>query len=211
MRNLAVPAFLTSLVVVAAMGWYIVELRAEIDRLKREAQVGRSMVARPRDNQPPSTQGSGVATRSGGSARALTEDQRAAMVRALGGPNSSLANPVWFATVPNDPEAAAFQKQIQSAFEEAGWIVKGNATVRFRMKPGVYVFAADEDPPAYVASAQQALEDAGIEITQSGRGYREFYRQKKAENPNWVGFEFAEDQTYVIVIGRKPEPTPPGS
>jgi hypothetical protein len=29
--------------------------------------------------------------------------------------------PVWFATVPNNPEAATFQKALQSVFEEAGW------------------------------------------------------------------------------------------
>ncbi|GBD25861.1 hypothetical protein HRbin30_01187 [bacterium HR30] len=209
MQSLAMPAFLTSLVVVAAMGWYIVELRSEIEQLQREVQAARATTSRPQ-RDPASSQTSGAAAPAA-AGRVLTEEQRAAMVRTLGGPNSSLANPVWFATVQTDPEAVAFQKQIQRAFEEAGWIVKGNAPVRFRMKPGVYVFAADEDPPAYVGTAQQALEDAGIEITQSGRGYREFYRQKKAENPNWIGFDFAEDQTYVIVIGRKPEPTPPAS
>lgn len=210
MQNLALPAFLTSIVLVAAMGWYIAELRSEVHRLQQEVQAARSAAARVQSNPAPAkASGSGQSAASSG--RVLTEEQRAALIRTLGGPNSGLANPVWFATVQNDPEAVAFQKQLQQAFEEAGWVVKGNAPVRFRMKPGVYVFAADEDPPAYVGTAQQALEDAGIEITQSGRGYREFYRQKKAENPAWVGFDFAEDQTYVIVIGRKPEPTPPAS
>lgn len=209
MKNFSLPALLTALVVIAGMSWYLLEQQAEIERLRKQLEA-----------RPPSASASqslvrpqvpAVGGRRPDSARVLTPEQRATLIQALGGPNSSLANPVWFATVPNDPEAQAFQKQLQSAFEEAGWMVKGNAPVRFRMKPGVYVFAADEDPPAYVGTAQEALEKAGIEITQSGRGYREFYRQKKAENPNWVGFEFGEDQTYVIVIGRMPEPTPPAS
>ncbi|GIW45135.1 MAG: hypothetical protein KatS3mg077_2417 [Candidatus Binatia bacterium] len=209
MRNWAVPLLFTSLVALAGMGWYILELRAEIGRLQRQLQAAAPSVATGPRRGDSSKTGIQVTATAPASPRILTEEQRAAMIRALGGPNSSLANPVWFATVPDDPEAAAFQKQIQSAFEEAGWIVKGNAPVRFRMKPGIYIFAADEDPPAYVGTAQQALEDAGIEITQSGRGYREFYRQKKAENPNWVGFDFAEDQTYVVVIGRNsPRATP---
>ncbi|MCX8071080.1 MAG: hypothetical protein N3C12_01330 [Candidatus Binatia bacterium] len=210
MQNLALPALLTSLVLLAGLGWYVTELRSEVARLKQEL---RRVTSAPERNARPaaSMQTSATPPRVAGPDRKLSAEQRAALVRGLGGPNSSLANPVWFATVPNDPEAAAFQKELQSAFEEAGWIVKGNAPVRFRMKPGVYVFAADEDPPSYVGMAQQALQDAGIEITQSGRGYREFYRQKKAENPNWIGFDLAEDQTYVIVIGRKPEPTPPAS
>lgn len=205
MKNFVLPGFLTAMVLVAAMGWYILEQRAELARLRQQLQTrpGASTTA-----LAPSAVGTPPGAVKDPAPRVLTPEQREAMIRALGGPKSSLANPVWFATVPNDPGAAAFQKQLQSAFEEAGWIVKGNASVRFRMKPGVYIFAADEDPPAYVGMAQEALEAAGVEITQTGRGYREFYRQKKAENPNWIGFEMADDQTYVIAIGRKPEPTP---
>jgi hypothetical protein len=116
-----------------------------------------------------------------------------------------MSNPVWFATTPNNPEAAAFQKELESAFKEAGWVIKGNAPVRFNMKPGVYLFSADESPPNYVGMAQEGLEAAGIELVSSGRGYRDFYTAKKKENPNWIGFEMADDQTYVIVVGRKPE------
>ncbi len=136
--------------------------------------------------------------------RVLTADQRKTLIEKLGGPNSSLSNPVWFATAPNNPEAAAFQKQLQSAFEEAGWKIRGNVPVRFPIKPGIFVFSADEQPPNFVGNAVEALEGIGLTVT-SGTGYREFYKTKKADNPGWIGFDMADDQAYVVVIGRKPE------
>ncbi|HVM98064.1 MAG TPA: hypothetical protein VMT89_16840, partial [Candidatus Acidoferrales bacterium] len=75
-------------------------------------------------------------------------------------------------------------------------------------KPGIFIFSAEEDAPSYLSAVQEAFDAAGLSITSSGRGYREYYKQKKAENPSWIGFEMTEDQTYVVVIGRKPEPTP---
>jgi len=202
MKAVPVALVLTLLVVLAGGGLYVRNLQMRIAELEQ-----RLASTRPASAPAAQPQTRAVNERGSGVARTLTPEQKEALVRGLGGPNSSLANPVWFATVPNDPEAANFQKQLQAAFEEAGWIVKGNAPVRFRMKPGVYIFAADEDPPAYVGIAQQALEAAGIEIASSGRGYRQFYQAKKTENPNWIGFEMAADQTYVIAIGRKPEPS----
>lgn len=208
MKPVQLAAVLSAILVVGSGAAYIAHLHSRIGELEqRLASITHGSPGRAA-SQSGSVERPAARDPSKSSApRTLTPEQREAMIRALGGPNSSLANPVWFATVPNDPETANFQNQIQSAFEEAGWIVKGNARVRFRMKPGVYIFAADEDPPAYVAMAQQALEAAGIEVTSSGRGYREFYKAKKAENPNWIGFEMSDDQTYVIAVGRKPEPT----
>jgi len=79
--------------------------------------------------------------------------------------------------------------------------VKGNTTVRFAMKPGVFVFAADEEPPDYLTSLNDALEAAGLTVT-SGRGYRDFVKQKKEENKNWVGLELGPEDTYVLAVGR---------
>ncbi len=202
MRAVPVALSLTLLTALAGGALYVRELHSRIAELEQRLAAPAARVSQGQPLPPRA-----AASQPARSSRRLSQEQVEAMIRALGGPKSSLANPVWFATIPNDPEAAEFQKQLQAAFEEAGWIVKGNAPVRFRMKPGVYIFAADEDPPSYVGIAQQALEAAGVEITSSGRGYREFYRAKKAENPDWIGFDMAEDQTYVIAIGRKPEPT----
>jgi hypothetical protein len=131
----------------------------------------------------------------------ITPDQRAAMIERLGGSGVSQSHPVWFATMPNDPEAATYQRALQKVFEEAGWQVKGNKPLRFTIKPGIYVMAADEEEPEYVTMVQEAFDAAGIQVS-SFRGYREFYDEKKKENPDWVGIEMGPDVTYVIAIGR---------
>jgi hypothetical protein len=116
-------------------------------------------------------------------------------------------NAVWFSTVANDPEALALQRELASVFQEAGWVLKGNATPGFPLKPGVYVFLADEEPPSWTEAAVSALEAAGLAPT-VGRGYRSFYQEKKAQNPDFSGFELAPDQAYVIVIGPRPAAAP---
>ena len=206
---------LTVRVVVAVIGvvviGYIIHLQSQIASLEgRLAQSGAPGAAPPRERaaapaQAPAAQSQ--APRAAGEPRTLTASQREAMIVRLGGRNNPDAPPVWFATVPNNPEAAEFQRQLKAVFEEAGWQVKGNATIKFSMKAGIFVFAADEDPPPYVGNANDALEAAGFTIS-AGRGYREFYRQKKEENPSWIGIELAPEQTYVIAIGRQPEDVP---
>ncbi len=198
---------LLAVAVVAAAIAYIIHLRNEV--AQSPAAVPAPVAQKPAEPaaQAPA-QPAAAAPAAALSSRTIDPEKRAAMIKALGGPNSSLANPVWFMTIPNNSEAAAFQKQLQGIFEEAGWIVKANTPVRFPMRAGIYIFAADEDPPNYVDTAQQALEAGGISIVSSGRGYREFYNERKRDNPNWVGFDMTPDQTYVIVIGRKPAEEP---
>jgi len=206
---------LLALAVIAACVAYIVHLQGEITRLQGElAQVKTAGVGRP---AAPAAAPQPAAARpairvADSSPRTLTPAQRQAMIDKLR-PSDASTPPVWFTTIPNNPEAAEFQKQLQSVFEEAGWKVRGNTPIRFPMKAGVFIFSADEEPPSYVGKAQEALESGGVPIVSSGRGYRDFYKAKKAENPSWIGFEMSDDQTYVIVIGRKPEaesaePTP---
>jgi len=178
------------LVAVTAGGWYVVHLRAQ------QAAQGN---ARP--TAQPAAAGAEAPAVTG---RTLSPEQRAAMRAKLGGPGGTPVNPIWFATMTTNPEAATFQREIQKVFEESGWQVRGNAPVTFPIKPGVYLFAAEDDPPPYVKTATEALEAAGMTVTQ-GSGYRAYYKQKKQENPAWNGFELAPDQTYVVVIGRQPE------
>ena len=189
--------------------WYITHLNAEIARMRAATPNAAAPVAGSAPAKPPPVPAAAPAAQpAGGATRTLTSEQRQAMIGKLasseGGDASNEKPPVWFATVPNNPEAAAFQKTLQGVFEEAGWQVRGNATVRFPMKPGVYVFAADEEPPTYLGQVNDAFEAAGITIT-SGRGYRDFAKQKKEENPDWVGLEMGPNDTYVIAVGRSPE------
>lgn len=167
--------------------WYITSLSAENARLRAAAQSAPAAPAAP-----------AAAPASAPAARSLTTEQRAAMLEKL---QNDPGRPVWFATVPNNPEAAAYQKQLESVFVAAGWELKGTSVVRFPMKPGIFVFAADEEPPGYLASVNDAFEAAGITIT-SGRGYREFVRAKKEENKDWLGLELGPDDVYVVAVGR---------
>jgi hypothetical protein len=191
------------LVLAVGVVWYITHLNAELSRMRAAAPT--APIAAPAAHPAPAADAASATA-----PRSLTPEQRQAMLARLTTSvdgSSSTGHPVWFATIPNNPEAAAFQKTLQAVFEEAGWKVQGNAPIRFPMKAGIFVFAADEDPPDYLSQVNDAFEAAGLTIT-SGRGYRDFARQKKEENPSWVGLELGPDDTYVIAVGRRPEPEP---
>jgi len=180
-------------VALAAAGWYITQLHAENARLAASPPPADQVTS----TRPP------AAPMPAANPRTITPQQRTAMLEKLGNGH----DPVWFATVPTNPETVAYQKMLQSVFEEAGWQIKSVVPVRFSLKPGIYVFSAEEEPPEYVQRALDAFDAAGITLT-VGRGYRDFYRQMKSDNPNWVGFEMSPEQTYVVVIGRQPDNTP---
>jgi hypothetical protein len=133
----------------------------------------------------------------------LDDSQRAALVRALA--PQPKGTPVWFAVYERDPAARELGRTLQAIFGEAGWVVRGAQAVPFAMKSGVFLFAADEEPPAYVQTAQEALGVAGIRPTVS-TGYRAYYGQMRTK-PGWQGFEMASDQTYLVVVG----PTTPSA
>jgi hypothetical protein len=189
---------------VACEGMYIAYLRGQLSKGASSAPMhaaktetaSRPTQATPVSNSPPPPQVEG--------GRVITAEQKAAMLEKLGGTEMS-SRPVWFATMLQDPESVAYQRALQSVFEEAGWQVVGVAPVRFSSKPGIYVFSADEEPPDYVQAAVDALDAAQL-TPMVGRGYREFYKEKKKENPNWNGFELTEEQSFVIVVGRKGDP-----
>jgi len=182
-------------VLLVGAGAYIMHLRTENEQLKVTAPPPAQPAAAPP-----------VAARNdpnAGAPRVLTAEQHKAMLEKLDSRGSTTAHSVWFATVPNNAEASNFQKQIQQVFEEAGWKVGGNRNVTFSLKPGIFFFMADEEPPEYVQSISAAFEAAGIDAT-AGRGYRQFYQDKKKDNPGWNGFELAPEQDFILVIGRKP-------
>lgn len=127
-----------------------------------------------------------------------------------GGPSPTLVarlsraaagSPVWIAVDDRDPGATALAAMLRAAFVEAGWTVRAERSVGFPLKPGVYVFAADETPPAYVAVAEDALRAEGLSPI-VGTGYRAYYADMRAQNPSFRGFAFAPDQTWLLVIGR---------
>jgi hypothetical protein len=133
--------------------------------------------------------------------RALTSEQRNAMLAALRN-ETGVIREVWFTYSPDDPESLAFQRDIQSVFEAAGWTVRRSASASFSLRPGIYFLRADESPPSYVLTALDAFTAAGLEVS-AGRDYRSFYASKKAENPNWRGFEMVPEQAYIVAVGRQ--------
>jgi len=116
---------------------------------------------------------------------------------------------LWIRVDPRDREAADFARQIAGAFRDGGWevLVLDNQGVRF--KPGLLMLIGVEtSPPSYVQTAQRALETLSDPVT-VGTGYISFYEKKKQESPDWKGgVEFLPGQTYVLWVGRKPEPAP---
>jgi hypothetical protein len=127
----------------------------------------------------------------------LTDEVRATM-RAKLPPTTPLVSRVWFA-VSSDPEAQALATDIQDLFKQAGWDVV-SAPATFNVRPGIFVFAADESPPSMAEDALKALQAGGFAPT-VGLGYRSFYEEKKRTDPNWRGVELAAEQSFVIVIG----------
>jgi tetratricopeptide (TPR) repeat protein len=129
---------------------------------------------------------------------ALNDEQRSAFLSTLA--RSGPGHPVWFATSVQDADSVALQSELQRLFRSAGWNVRANAAVSFRLKPGVFFFAADANPPQYAVDARAALEAAGLDVA-GGTGYRSYYQEQKQTNPSWRGFDMADDQTFVVVVG----------
>jgi len=192
------------LAVAAGLIGYIAHLRGEITVLESQlAAVTQSNATAPvSDDETGAAASAGAARLAEG--RTLSEQQRAAMINALSVGGYNAGSPVWFATIPDNPEATQFQKQLAAVFEEAGWIVKGNKPVSFRMKPGTYIFAADEVPPEYVSDVNSAFVVAGVPVAANGRGHRAYFGKRKAKNPDWIGFEMDGDQSFVLAVGRNP-------
>jgi hypothetical protein len=111
--------------------------------------------------------------------------------------------PLWLAVQDSDAGARDLAAAVRAAFADAGWTLRGQRGVPFAMKPGVYLFAADAEPPAYVETAKAALSAAGLAPVY-GSDYRAYYAERARTNPNFGGFRLEPEQTYLIVIGRRP-------
>lgn len=133
------------------------------------------------------------------SARAPDEAERKAMLEVLQAQNSPDRR-VWFVLSPGQDETAALAKALASGFESAGWKTSTRELRGMSLKPGISVLAADEEPPAWVESAQEALKSAGLD-PKFGTGYRAFFEEKKKENPAWPGIPMGQDEVFLVVLG----------
>jgi tetratricopeptide (TPR) repeat protein len=107
--------------------------------------------------------------------------------------------PVWF-VVSSDPSAAELSRGLSAAFRAAGFRVAAETPARFPLKPGIYLFSAEDQPESYVETVRAALQAIG-KVPTVGLGYRAYYEDKLKTNPAYQGFAFAADQTYLIAIG----------
>jgi tetratricopeptide (TPR) repeat protein len=128
----------------------------------------------------------------------LSLEQRKAMHETLAAAGS---HPVWL-RADADATAIALRRELGRVFVEAGWEVREEGVVPFGIKPGVFLFMADAEPPEYPFIAQRALEAAGLRVT-GGTDYRAYCRGMKERNPGFRGFDLAADQSYVVVVGRQ--------
>jgi Thioredoxin len=129
----------------------------------------------------------------------LDDTTRATLERVLSSAPSG--SPVWIAAPQSDPRALVLAQDVAGVFTKAGWRARPVRRTSVRVKPGTYLFAADEEPPAYVATARQALEEAGFAPTVAN-GYRQYYEEKKRSDPKFTGFLFAPEQSFLLVVGR---------
>jgi len=142
--------------------------------------------------------GSGADARSA----ALSDSDRTTLLTRLR--TEPAGTPVWF-VVSKDAGANDLAQALSQTFTAAGWVVKGVKPSPFPLKPQLYLFAAEDNPPSYVETVRAALEAIGKPPT-VGRGYRAYYADRIKENPSYAGFEFGEGQTYLIAIGRQGKP-----
>lgn len=140
------------------------------------------------------------ASAAGTASRRLTEEARNDLIAVL---STESGQQVWFVTQPNDPEADAFQLEIEDAFLQSGWKIAASSKFSRPLKGGIKVFAADELLPDHVSVAVSGLRGIGFEVA-AGTGYRAYYDSQKEKNPNFSGIELAPDQDFVIVVGPVP-------
>lgn len=113
---------------------------------------------------------------------------------------------LWIRVDPRDREASGFSAEIAGIFRSASWDVQVLDNQGLRLKPGlVLLIGTEEEPPSYVRAAQTALGIISQEVA-TRTGYVSYYESKKRETPDWNGLQFLAGQTYLLVVGRKPEP-----
>ena len=129
----------------------------------------------------------------------LTESGAQALATRLGG--AARGSPVWITVAAADPAAEALGQRLLGIFERAGWQTHPVGHSEVRARPGIFLFAAEEQSPGYVETVERALTDAHLEATVA-RGYRAFYAEMRRDNPNYRGFPFEANQTFLLVVGR---------
>ena len=152
------------------------------------------------ENEAAETGQSSGASAIGTSSRRLTEEARNDLIAVL---STESGQQVWFVIQPDDPEADAFQLEIEDAFLQSGWKIAASSKFSGPLKAGIKVFAANDVLPEHVSVAVSGLRSIGLDVA-AGTGYRAYYDSQKEKNPNFQGIELAPDQDFVIIVGPVP-------
>lgn len=195
------------LVLLAGAGLYITNLSLENYSLKVELATLRSRAAQPAKAPAPAAPVASATAPAPVAGREVFESSRQMMIDALAAETGPVKK-CWLRVDPRDREASNFAGQIAAVFREQGWDVQLLDNDGMRYKPGLLMLVgAEDEPPSYVLAAQKALEAIGEEMS-TGRGYLSYYESKKKESPQWQGTRFLPDQTWVLLVGRRPEAKP---
>jgi len=133
------------------------------------------------------------------SARAPDDAEKAAMLEVLKAETQEDRR-AWFLYSAGQDESAALAKALAQIFESAGWKTNVRELRGMALKPGVSILAAEEEPPSWVGTVNDALGKGGLD-PKFGTGYRAFYEEKKKENPAWPGIALGADELFVVAIG----------
>jgi hypothetical protein len=187
-----------AVIVVLGGVWYTATLRTQ-NAMLREQIAGYERVALAEAGPKPAPRGSKPSNLK--PQRMLSDEQRDTMRSKL---SAEPGKKVWFVRQPNDPEAESFQRELEAVFQESGWEIGGSPKAGYRLKAGLYMYMADDEPAAHVSAALSGLRATGLDPF-AGTGYRAYYEKKKREDPSFRGNELAPDQDFVIVIGPNPD------
>src|SRR5580765_5306599 len=154
---------------------------------------------------PPPGAGDRAAAAKQAGGRALTAEQRAAMLDVLKG-ESGPVKKVWLLVEQSKPEHLAYETQIEEVFRDAGWDVIAKDPGGMVIQPGIFLLVGDDEWASYAETAYNAFQRAGIQV-KAARGYRSYSEQQRKENRGWQGPKLADDQTYVVAIGPNPPPS----
>jgi len=194
-----------ALVLLGGAAIFITRLLLDNFQLKVDLASQRSKQEAMAKAPPPAPVAAAPVASAGGSGRTVIESARQMMIDALAAEESA-EKKFWVRVDPRDREAAGFAGEIASVFRDQGWDVKVLDNDGLRFKPGMLLLVGgEEEPPTYIVNAQKAIEAIGEPVT-TGRGYLSYYEAKKRESPEWQGTKFLPEQTYVLLVGRRPDP-----
>jgi tetratricopeptide (TPR) repeat protein len=169
----------------------ILRMRPSFSGARRLLGRVRKQAAQAQQQQPRAWSGEG----------GLHEESRARLLQDLS-TEAFAGRPVWLTATSADSRSAQMMGEVKDVFLQAGWSVEASETVEFSLKPGVFIFVAEDEVPDYVQSLEPLLAAAGLPVTTLATGYRAYAEDKLRDSPDWKGIRLGPEQAYVIVIGR---------